>query len=67
MHVSIGVKEDIVRLDISVDNVLGVDIFESASKLGYPKPNGVFGKGLSGNVKSQITTAHQIDHEIPVV
>lgn len=49
---SLGVEKDIVRLDISVDDILAVDIAQGTAQFGYPEPDGFFSKGLSGDVKS---------------
>lgn len=65
MDVSLGVEEDVIGLDISVNDVLAMDVAEGATQFSYPEPDGFLGKGLSGDVESQIATAHEIDDEIP--
>lgn len=62
---SLGVEKDIVGLDVSVYDVLAVDIAQSTAQFSYPESDSFFGEGLSGNVKPQIATAHEIDHEVP--
>jgi hypothetical protein len=66
MNVTIGVEQYVVRFDIAVDDVLAVYISQSASKLGNPKPNSLFGESLSRDVEPQISTSHQIDHKVHV-
>jgi hypothetical protein len=66
MNVAIGIQEDVIGLDISVDNVLLVNIPQRTAQFGNPEPNSLFSEGLSGDVESQITAAHQIDYEIPI-
>lgn len=65
MDMPLGVEKDIVRLDVSMDDILAVDIAQGTAQFGYPESDGFFGEGLSGDVKSQVATAHEIDHEIP--
>lgn len=65
MDMSLSVEKDIVWLDISVDDILAVNIAQGTAQFGYPEPDGFFGEGLSGDVKSQVATAHEIDHEVP--
>jgi hypothetical protein len=67
MNVTIGVEQYVVRFDIAVDDVLAVYISQSASKLGNPKPNSLFGESLSRDVEPQISTSHQIDHKVPII
>lgn len=62
---SLSIEKDIVWLDISVDDILAVNIAQGTAQFGYPEPDGFFGEGLSGDVKSQVATAHEIDHEVP--
>jgi hypothetical protein len=49
-----------------MDDVLAVYISQSASELGNPKSNSLFGEGLSRNVEPQVSTSHQINHEVHV-
>lgn len=65
MDMSLGVEKDIVWLDVSVDDILTVDIAQGTAQFGYPESDGFFGEGLSGDVKSQVATAHEINHEVP--
>jgi hypothetical protein len=58
MDMAIRIKKDIIGLDISMDDILAVHISQSTSKLGNPESNSLFGKGLSRNVKSQISASH---------
>lgn len=46
MDMAIGVQEDVIRLDISVDDVLGVNIPQGTAQLGDPEPDGLLGEGL---------------------
>lgn len=66
MDVTIGIEEHVIWFDIAVYDALSVNVSEGAAELGDPKPHCVLGKGLSGNVKSQIAAAHQINHQVPV-
>lgn len=61
----LGVEQDIVRLDVSVNDVLGMDIAEGAAQFSNPETDSLLGKRLSGDVESQVAAAHQIDDEIP--
>lgn len=46
MDMSLGVEEDVVWLDVSVDDVLAVDVAQGTTQLGYPEADSLFGKGL---------------------
>lgn len=59
------VEKDVIWLNVSVDDVLGMDIAEGAAQLGDPETDSLFGKSLSGDVESQIAAAHQIDDKVP--
>lgn len=52
MDMSLSIEKDIVWLDISVDDILAVNIAQGTAQFGYPEPDGFFGEGLSGDVKS---------------
>lgn len=66
MDMSIGIQEDIVGLDISVDDILGMHVSQGTSQFGNPESDRLFGKCLSRDVESQITARHQIDYKIPI-
>lgn len=61
----IGIKEDIVRFDIPVNDTLAVNVSQGAAQLGNPKANGLLGESLPGYVKAKIAAAHQVNHQIP--
>ena len=63
--VAVGVKQHVVGLDVSMDNVLAVDVSNGAAQLGHPEPHGFLGEGLARDVKSQIASCHEIDDDIP--
>lgn len=44
---TVGIQEDVVRLDVSVYDVLAVYISQGAAELGDPEPNGIFRKRFS--------------------
>jgi hypothetical protein len=67
VDVALGIQQDVVGLDISMDDALLVDIPQGATQLRYPEPHSVFRKALPRDMKSQVSTVHQIDHEIPAM
>lgn len=66
MNMSIGIQENVVGLDVSVDDILGVHVSQGASQFSNPESDRLFGKCLSRDVESQITARHQIDYKIPI-
>jgi len=66
MDMSIGIQEDIVGLDISVDDILGMHVSQGTSQFSNPESDRLFGECLSRDVESQITARHQIDYKIHV-
>lgn len=67
MDVAIGVEQYVIGLDVAMNDVLAVYVSQSASKLGNPESNSLFGEGLSRNVEPQVSTSHQIDHKVPII
>jgi hypothetical protein len=65
MYVAIAVKENIVGLHISMNNILTMNVPQCAAQLGNPKADGFFGEGLSRYMESEIATTHEIDNEVP--
>jgi hypothetical protein len=65
VDVALGIQQDVIRLDISMDDALLVDIPQGATQLRDPEPHSVFRKTLPRDMKSQVSTVHQVDHEIP--
>jgi hypothetical protein len=47
MHVAVGVEQDIVWLDVSMDDALGMDVTESASQFCHPEPYRLFCESLT--------------------
>lgn len=62
MDVALGIEQDVVGLDIAMHYALAVYVAQRAANLGDPETNGILGKRLSCNVKSQVTTIHKIHH-----
>ena len=58
MHVAIGVEENVVGLDVSMDDVLAVDVAQGTAQLGNPEANSFFRECLPRDVESEITAAH---------
>jgi hypothetical protein len=40
-------------------------VSQSAPQLGDPEPDGVFRKGLPGDVESKVTATHEINDKVP--
>ena len=52
----VGIKEDILRFEITMDNALSLEVFEGEKKFGSIKPGAVFRKGAkSRNVLKHFT------------
>ena len=66
MHMSVGVKEHIIRLHVAVDDAQLVDVLQGTSQLGYPEPHSIFGEGFPRDVESQVSAAHEVDNQVPV-
>lgn len=62
---TIGVEEHVVRLDVSVDDALTMDVSQGTAQLGNPEANSLFSKCFSRDMESQIATTHQVDDEVP--
>jgi hypothetical protein len=58
VHMAIRIKEYVVGLDVSVDDILTMDISQCTAEFCNPETYGLFGEGLSRNVKSQIAASH---------
>lgn len=67
VHMTISIKEYVIRFNVSVNYVLAVDISQSTAQFSYPEPYGLLREGLSGDVKSQVAAIHKIDDEVSVV
>ena len=66
MHMAICIEKDIVWLDIAVNDVVSVDIPQSAGQFSYPEANCLFSKCFPRNMKAEVSAAHQIDNQIPM-
>lgn len=64
MDVSFRVQQDIVRLDITMDDALRVDVFQCAAQLCNPKSDGFFCETFSRDMEPQVTTIHQIHDNV---
>lgn len=67
MDMAIRVEQHVVGLDVTVDDVLLVDVAKSAAQLRDPEANGLLGKGLSRDVEAQVSTRHKIDDNVQVL
>ena len=61
---AIGVEENIVGLDVTVYNVLTVDVAQCASHFGNPEPYRLFGERLPRDVKAQVAASHEVHNNI---
>jgi hypothetical protein len=66
VDVAIGIEKDVVRLDISVNNVLTVDISQGTPQLCDPEFNRLLREGLSGDVESQIAAGHEVEYKVAI-
>ena len=65
MDVALRIKQNIVRLDVSVYNPLFVYVSQRTSQLRNPEPNRFFRECFPRDVKSKISTVHQVHHKVP--
>lgn len=65
VQVALGVEQDVVRLHIPMYNTLLVDIPQGTGQFSHPEPYGFFRECLSRDMESQITTVHQVYHDVP--
>ena len=61
---SLGIQQDIVRLDVTMDNSLRVDISQSTTQLSYPEAHCLLCETFPRDVEPQVTTIHQIHHNV---
>jgi len=61
------IQQYVVWLYVSVNNSLLVNVPQRATELCNPKSNRLFCKSLSGDVKAEITTCHEIDNNVSEV
>lgn len=66
MNMAFRVQQHVIRLEISVDNTLRVDVFQCAAKLCHPKTNSFFCEAFSRYVKSKIATIHEVNHNVAI-
>ena len=62
----IRVEQHVIRLDVAMHDILPMDITQSATQLGHPEANRLFGEGFSRDVEAQIAACHQIDDNVQV-
>ena len=67
MDVAICIQQHVVRLHVTVDDALRVDIAQSASQLRDPEPHSLFCKCLSRDVEPQVAAGHQVDNEVHIL
>jgi len=58
------IKENIVLLHIAMNNALTMDVTQGATQFRDPKSNCFFGECLPRDVKSQISTRHEINDDV---
>ena len=64
MDMTFRIQQDVIRLHISVNDTLRVDISQCATHLYDPKPDSLLCKAFSRNMEAQVSTIHQIHHDI---
>lgn len=64
MDVTLRIQQDVIRLNIPVYDALGVDISQSTTQLRDPESHGLFCEAFSRDVEPQITTVHQVHHNV---
>lgn len=64
MNMPLRVKQNIVRLDVTMDNSLRVNVPQSATQLSYPEPHGLLCETFPRDVETEITAIHQIHHNV---
>ena len=63
-----GVKEDILRLEISVDDAVLVEVLEGENNFGGVKPGSIFGEAnLVTQVVKQLSAVQEIAHEVELL
>lgn len=66
--VSLGIKQYILRLEVSINNVLLMQMLNRQAQLGYVKLRLLFGEGhLPGQVEAEIPARTVIQSEVQVV
>lgn len=58
MNVTLRVEQDVVGLEVTVDDPLGMDVPQGTTQLRDPEAHGFLGEAFPGDVESQITTIH---------
>jgi hypothetical protein len=66
MHMPVGIKEHVVRLYVTVDDTLPMDVPQRTPELGDPKPDRLLGECFPRDVKPQISAAHEVNDQVPV-
>jgi hypothetical protein len=61
---SFRIQQHVVRLEITMDDALRVDIPQGTSQLCHPKPHCLLGETLPRNMKPKIAAIHQIHHDV---
>ena len=66
MHMAISVKQNVVRLYVSMHDALAVNITQSAAEFGKPELHSILCKRFSGYMKPKIATIHEIDYNVKI-
>jgi len=63
---AIRIQKYVIRLHIAVHNVPLVDVYQSASDLRHPEPYSILCKCFAVDMKPQVSTIHEVHHDIAV-
>ena len=66
MNVAFGVKQDVVRLHVAMDDAMVVNVAQGTTELSHPEADGLLCKGLSRSVEPQVAAVHEINDEVAV-
>jgi len=58
------IQQHIIGLDITMDDALGVDVFQGTAEFRGPESHCVLGETFAGNVESKIATIHEVDNDV---
>lgn len=64
MNMAFRVQQNVIRLHIAVNDTLRVDVPQCATHLQDPEPDRILCETFSRYVEAQVTTVHQIHHNI---
>lgn len=58
------IQQHVIGLDITMDDALGVDVFQGTAEFRGPESHCFLGETFAGNVESKIATIHEIDNDV---